>query len=285
MFPTATFNNRADCRNSYPIFACQDGISNPSGRSFTYFAHLGGVQLAKMGFFARRTSALCEHVMRVISGCAKKKMGRIDTSPTIPVRTVMANIKTIWNWAVMQLPASAMRWHLGSIVIFSDCSIIISLATVPQPTFVRAAFVYLLPKAIFEWTTPTVSLDKPSRLPLDIPHRGIAFGGDSSCLSTPTHAQARWVWRLRRGELLTQVILNVLNGLTFNPSLSRIVSLRNRSLVSTSAFAITVGNILRGMIGVHGKLPFLCLIRERFVVAARYFRVHFSFNYSMNGAN
>lgn len=54
------------------------------------------------------------------------------------------------------------------------------------------------------------------------------------------------------------------NRLALNPSATVRVAFCDTGFLSASALAKTVGNILRGIIGVHGKLPFLCLIRERF---------------------
>lgn len=82
-----------------------------------------------------------------------------------------------------------------------------------------------------------------------------------------------------RSEIV-MVALDEAEGLPFDISFLGIALPRDRRKPSATTFAITIRDFLRGIIGVHGNSPFLCLIRERFTVAARCFCCLFSFNYS-----
>ena len=75
-------------------------------------------------------------------------------------------------------------------------------------------------------------------------------------LSATAHAQPTRVWPVV-WSYLGVMTLEESKGFAFNPSFSRMILFGNVRLLSTPAMAVAVGNILRGMIGVHRNLSFL----------------------------
>lgn len=100
-------------------------------------------------------------------------------------------------------------------------------------------------------------------------------------LSAPTLTQSNQSQVI---GLASAMPANVPDWFTFSPTVFSRGFFGNGRKLSATAVAITVGNIVRGIIEGHGNSPFLCLIRGRFAVAARYFRVYYSFNYSTSEA-
>lgn len=211
--------------------------------------------------------ALLHHVIRVVLMSANKEMLRVDARWIV---ALMAGQQAFWDGAVCNLIAKARRsdhWPFSVIVCrrgYVPISLIV-LGAKPQPArgpkngMNRAALIDLPPKAfgqVLRWlrSRPMV-FDKTNMLSLNRAVRPIALG-DRSDLSASTHADATRVWG-GSFRFAAMVVVNKANGLTLDDpiTLRRIGS--NLGFFAATALTKTVGNIERGIMGLHQKLTFL----------------------------
>lgn len=155
-------------------------------------------------------------------------------------------------------------------------------ACLPKPAAI-GLFLDALPKP-FQWLkvpcAGVMTRDEAHWLPLNVSALSVGAFGKGGELPATTLTEARCCLSANAPAVSAYKA----HGFAFDPAILTTGFRRDGGLSTATALAITVGNILRGIIEGHGNLPFLCLIRERFAVAARSFCVLYSFNYSTSEA-
>lgn len=77
--------------------------NRPSGVELPNFRRIIVAQLALLQLCAMSAAALCStlinHILHVILVGSKPEMGRIHAGRIVAIGAIMANKKTIWNWA------------------------------------------------------------------------------------------------------------------------------------------------------------------------------------------
>lgn len=249
--------------------------------SVAYGNYLRGSELCKRRGFAfwRCCSALLDHIICVFLGSAKKQMRRIDTRGIIAFGAIVTNEQAFWDRPIMKLVAKAVSAQDFGVVAHSTVSSAGSISR-PQPTFIGRSLIHIRPKLFFEWEACTVPNGISSGMAFQKTELAFILFGDRGIFSTSAlafsvgHAQSMPCYP--RGKIICQmprhigfafrwliVSSNVADRLTLDPPQPDEILRRYLGFLSTPAVAVAVGNILRGIIGVHKKSPFLCLIRRR----------------------
>lgn len=129
--------------------------------------------------------------------------------------------------------------------------------TCPQPTVVRSAFIDILPELFSERHRSLMVINVSLWLAFYYARLSVAFLGNRRGLTTAAHAQAAWIGAF--GEWLLKHIVSEdeFDGLAFDVSVLGASSCGNVGKLTTATSAITVGNILRGIIEGHEKFTFL----------------------------
>lgn len=194
----------------------------------------------------------------------------------------MANKQFVGDRASMKLVRVTMGKPHSSIY-GNDAIAAGILVTCPEPAPI-ALLADALPKAFFglSVTRPSVVARNESHgLPFDISARRVGTLGKGSGLPAATFTEMNYGGVKM---LAPTMAANKPHGFAFDSAILATGFCGDSSFSTATTMAKTVGNIIRGIIEGHKKSPFLCLIRERFAVAARSFRVRYSFNCSTSEA-
>lgn len=260
MFPAFASANTLNMSVANAKLICQHNIGNALLAKRENFLYLCLGELCFVVFFALDapfvrsiSTSLVFAVLHVFQVCSKPKMIRIHARRVIPTRAVMANVETVWDWAIMNYPRSAMCvCAVLRFIIYQHFSIA-TLVYISRPKPTGFGFLDVSPKADFKGDAQHMAWYKLKWLTLDFSIGNTRCGGDWGWLSTSAPAQAAWV-RIR------QVVANAIGVPIYKPfrlSLDKTffgVSLvSNLGLLPTATLAVAVWDFLRGIIGVHRK--------------------------------
>lgn len=287
MRPTFAPNNTPSLTLGYtessPYFRLGDAL-RPKGANlydlrFCHFCSWVG--------FARtatvRVPSFVKHVTRIIGTRTQEKMIWIATWRIV---TFMANEQAVRDRPSMNFIRDAMC-SVGA-TIYAQLSVALRVeCTVPLPTFIRLAWGAIHPKAFVDrclFRRSVVSRDVAPGFALDISYRKVGAICELGRLTAAAHTQAA---RIRPLQMLILAILmtaNVFGWFSAYAASLRVVHGDWLGLLPTTALAVTVRNFVRGIMGLHKNLQFLCQAAGHFAMSLRqlYWGCYRS-NYSANG--
>lgn len=147
--PSAVGNDISNSLLNNAIFSGEFMLEDATRRvSATDFVDLLLGQFCAARPFAMRVSALLVHIARVVLLRTKKQMSRINASAVV---TMVTHMQAIGNWAISEFIRHAVR---GVHSVSTQANFSVSMMVMccrPLPTFIRAALVYLFPKAFRQW--------------------------------------------------------------------------------------------------------------------------------------
>lgn len=213
---------------------------------------------------------LSKHIADVIGVATEKQMSGIDAGRII---AMMTDFHALWNGAVSQFPCDAMRERAFA-PDSSRAVTVISFATLPFPALIGVEEFDALPESDVPGRTARIVLGKKAvRMPLVNIFSGDLRLCDTGFATTPALALAIGmlqtilfhpggkVQRIWFG-FASEMTSNISNRLAFYMSPFAICRLGDWGKLSATAMAITVGNVARGMIGVHENLHSLAKPRD-----------------------
>lgn len=190
------------------------------------------------------TATLLEHVLSVIFCCAEKQVVGIATRGII---AFMETVKVIGDRAIVKLVRVAVSAHIASVYPKLTVAIWL-LASLPFPTFVRAALVELFPEANFGRAHGAQSYvmtnNKAYRLTFDMTQLGIAPYGNGREFSATAFAKSARVWGVLGRVLLPSVPIEVAKWFALDPSLNGVCAAGQVRGLPASAFTEFWGNLL-----------------------------------------
>lgn len=184
------------------------------------------------------------------------------------VITLMQHFKAIWYWAKGQFPTDAISQSATFAAVFSAASAKKAVAVdicarLPFPTFVCFSLCNLFPESFVNWARRldviVVACNKAARLASNMPLCLVCALGNWRKLTTATFAKFVFGGQRRLASIMSA---KKMTRLAFNPSVLAGCLGRYLGFLTTAALAKTVGNILRGIIGVHRNLSFRCQAQD-----------------------
>lgn len=205
-----------------------------------------GIAVAFTRHMTRLSAAFRDHVCCVVFRCAKKQMGGIHTTPIV---AFVKNPKTLWDRVTVKFMGNNVRSNYAS--VHKELAVTRAIyCSLPLPTFIRAAFVHLLPKAFREGATKrrlgtcVVALKEAARLSLNVATTRIGGLGDEGGLTTTALTQPGWVLWRQVARCASVVKLNVSIRFALYLTDARAIPGANLRLLPASALAITVRDFL-----------------------------------------
>lgn len=237
---------KVDFADFVNLLCCQSGI-------VVVFA------IAGLGYYARMSS-LFHHVLRILFWRAKKQMSGIDTGWIVAIGTIMANLQAVRDRAICQFPRIAMGRYLEMPAKAVAPITKIGFPANPEPATVwPASFVDVIPKAFSRISLVAFAVTRniTARLILDALVFSSCVFGEGGFLAAPAHAQSARIRIFESCDWRLVMTGDEAHWIAFYMSFCAVGSCGNLGLLPASAFAKTVRDFVRGIMGLHRNLSFL----------------------------
>lgn len=270
MFPGLTQNDCRCSRLDYSELLTNLFLCCSFGKEATNLKDLLHIQLAAI----RRMPALLDHIGMIILHCAEPKMCGINTRRIVARVT---NEQAVRYGAIMKGVGVAMRWGIN-LILCPKSTIASTNCALPFPTVIRAALVNVLPKSLFgsEARSVAMSSNIGRRASLDVSPLGSCDYGNGRQFTATAHAQADWIGIGKTIAHAVAMPAHKAIGLSSDNAPLAICLSGYRSFLATTAVAVSIGNVLRGIMGSHQKSPFWCHAAGRFQSSLRLFAYSFT---------
>lgn len=267
MLPGFVRNNRTHIRMRYIVPLSDSGDIHTFPVQATDFKHIRFGQFCLRSALTTRLASLFYFVGCIVGMSAKPKMLGVDTGRIVSAWAVVAYTQTIGDNSIVNLVTKTVSQVVS--IIKAHLSVFIAGPRWIYPALLSGTYCKLRPKDIVKRCTrldsPIMPNNKSNGLTNDMTLFRIASFCNRRGFAAPALAYTGWI---RANALRAFVVPKAVQA--------RLIAV-HRCLFAASTKAVTKGN--RGIIGVHKKSPFLCLIRERLVIVARYF--YWSFYHSI----
>lgn len=220
------------------------------------------VELGRALTLAIRMALLLVHIFHVVYLRTFEQVLWIVAASTV---ALVKHTHTFGNRAFVKFVRSPMREALLSIM--TKVSIALrSERSLPIPTFIwrtrRAVSPKVFSKGFVFGLTLKMTTDKAHWLPFYAPsfrRRSLSYWRR---LTTAAHAKSARVWAFKVTVLLRMMALEIASWLALNTTVFFVGMSSNGRKFSATTLTVAIRDFVRGIIGVHGKLPFLCQAGE-----------------------
>lgn len=270
MRPGLAIENRSNRCARHIVLVCQVNDVYTNGAKLPNFSYLLWCKFSVSILCAVRMTFLLAHVCQIIYLCAKKQVRGIVAASAV---AFVEYAQPLWDRPKVEFP----RRSVCNILFAAMTEMTVSHwgeRCLPVPAFIGIATDTVSPEMSSERFVSIFALEMPMNkahwLPFYAPsfwRRSLGYGGR---LTTAAHAQTAWIWAVKVAVFLRMMTLEIASWLALNTTVLLVGLGSNGRKLTTTALTVTIRDFVRGIIGVHGKLPFLCQAQDAANVAGHF---------------
>lgn len=146
-FPNHNVSCRCSCNSEsfaklFPVKSSKVKLSNLTDTFWIQLCQVMPLSVLHSSFFGG--------ILKIVLGRSNPEVARIDTLRIVTRRAIMKNMETIWNWPIVQNPASSMRrYSFAGIPPLNNAAVSTArYICYPDPTPI--SLLHFLPKAFWK---------------------------------------------------------------------------------------------------------------------------------------